>query len=155
MSWKFHSLSSILFQIFLNTTNNKSSTQCFPISYLYPGEGGPDVLQGHGGEEGGHQLVLEQGPGGVAPPGLTDHLGCHGEEPLQYVLGAWRSGVPSPVPRAGGPHQQVADSGRKSASWSQVFSRSCVQMIYLGVGLSPGFLDSMEETSMETSKGVL
>jgi hypothetical protein len=35
------------------------------------------------------------------------------------------------------------------------FTRSCVKMIYLGVGLSPGFLDSMEETSMETSQGVL
>ena len=38
---------------------------------------------------------------------------------------------------------------------SQVYIRSCVKMIYLGMGLSPGFLDSMEDTSMETSQGVL
>ena len=35
------------------------------------------------------------------------------------------------------------------------FTTSCVKMIYLGVGLSPGFLDSMEDTSLETSQGVL
>jgi hypothetical protein len=28
-------------------------------------------------------------------------------------------------------------------------------MIYLGVGLSPGLLDNMEETSLDTSHGVL
>ena len=69
----------------------------------------PGAAQVGQGGQSGNQLVLEQGPGSVATPGLADHLDCDGEEPLQYVLGAWRSVVPpSPVPRAGGPHQQGA-----------------------------------------------
>ena len=89
---------------------------------LDPTDGGSDVLQVHGGEEGGHELILKQGPRSVPPPilhvsiiqhhhhrgivpGLAHHLSGHGEEPLEYVLCAWWPAVPPLVPGAGGPQQ--------------------------------------------------
>ena len=67
-------------------------------------------------------------------------------------MGAWRSVVsPSPVLRAVGPHQQGAanlDHGVR------LYQKLC-QNELPGVGLSLGFLDSMEDTSMEISRAVL
>ena len=69
------------------------------------------------------------------------------------------------VPEGLGSHHVYQELGAHTSRWQvvaaslghngHVFTRNCVKMIYLGVDLSPGFLDSMADSSMETSQGVL
>ena len=79
-------------------------------SVMYPGQTLPDVCHGGSGQEGCHHLVLELSPASVGPARLAHHLGGHGQQPLEDVLG------PGDVvpPGAGGPQQEVAHCGSQT-----------------------------------------